>query len=305
MLSHKTRCLVGAFTQFEQLYNGMHELAEYFEQPMLPMPSLMLRMLQSFVQTVPSSDVTSSLSPLHAVPDLNPALRSVLKELKAKDGLNLSAEDVRDRLGVVDFDFNLPVPSPKVTTETEIPDPKPKPPISKARAAAVSTEEPTRGRNTYRGRGGGGRGGGADSDGYSRQRSTSRKPPATHCGLCGKSDHVNAGNCPQIEDSKWVPARDGVYQQMKCWNCLNHGHHRDDCPGTLMADKLLANRNKRFLEKERREEATANLAAAQPAAPNPWDKLNRDDGRYSALSDDDRSETGSDTSEEWRSARDG
>jgi len=305
MLSNKTRCLVGAFTQFEQVYNGMRELAEYFEQPMLAMPTLLLRMMQSFVQTVPS-DETSSVSPLHEVSHLVPALRSVLKELKGQDGLDLSAEDVRDRFGVLDFDFNLPA---KIA-EAEIPDPKlKKPPIPKASAAAVSTEEPDRGRNTYRERGGGGGrgntsrdrgggGGGGGGNGYFRQRSTSRsRQPATHCGLCGKSDHTNVGNCPQVEDSKWVPARDGVYQQVSCHNCHHHGHYAADCPGTLMADKLLADRNARFLV-AMKEEAAANLAAAQPAAPNPWNRLSRDDGRYDAPGDDRRSETGSDTSEE-------
>jgi len=304
IMSKKTKCLVSAYTQFEQSYNGMSELADYFEQPMLDMHILLLRMFQSFVQT-PPSEMTSESCSLHRVPDLNPEIRTLVKKLKAQE--DVSAEMVRDELGLMDFHFNMPLKKPDADPEDPDPKLKGKPPTPKAHAAAVSTDESNhesyRGRSSYRDRdrrggggddrrggGGGGRGrgggGGADGDGFYRQRSTSRPPPETHCGLCGKSDHTNAGHCPQIEDSRWVPGRDGVYSRNgRCDNCRYNGHFQRDCPGQLRADKLLAHRRDKV--------AAANLAAAQPPAPNPWKDM---DGRVSQSDDDYASETDSDAS---------
>jgi hypothetical protein len=287
MQSRKTKCLIDSYEKYEQEYNGMHELAEYFDQPILPLPILILRMFQSFVQSSPSEEGVSILSD---VPDLNPALRSLLKELKSKE--KVSEETVRDSLGVLDYQFNLP--SSKSASEPEVADHKSKgrSKTPKAQAAAVSAEDPPRGRNSHRDRGSrgdGGRGGGGGGKDYFRDRSASRKPHATHCGLCGKDDHTDAGKCPQIDDSNWVPDRDGVYQAIRCNNCQNHGHYAHGCPGTLRADKLLAHRKKVFLEKERKE-AAANLAAAEPAVPNPWKQVDH-------WGSDTDSDTGSDTSE--------
>ena len=71
----------------------------------------------------------------------------------------------------------------------------------------------------------------------------------------------------------------------RCDNCRYNGHFQRDCPGQLRADKLLAHRRDKV--------AAANLAAAQPPAPNPWKDM---DGRVSQSDDDYASETDSDAS---------
>jgi len=81
----------------------MHELAEYFDQSILPLPVLLLRMLQSFVQSAPAEAGTSILCD---VADLNPALRSLLKDHKSER--EVSEGSLRDALGVLDYQFGLP-----------------------------------------------------------------------------------------------------------------------------------------------------------------------------------------------------
>ena len=65
-----------------------------------------------------------------------------------------------------------------------------------------------------------------------------------------------------------------------------------------MSDRFLARRKKIWaLEKERKEAATANLAAAEPDAPNPWKQVELW-GDDSTDDEYDRHGSGSETSED-------